>query len=146
MKCDVDFNEIEDLLREWAHFFRDRRALVPHNGKLVAPTFRCGSGEHNFRPHSDDFAAEGWGEMAKPPSDRRRTFLLSRAIKTNEAIVKLPKTQRWALTYQFCYPHLPKGMTLRMMKKWVGRPVSWKVYVEQIEVGRFRLYAWLKTS
>ena len=134
MKCDVDFNEIEDLLREWAFYFRDRRRLES-----------CRSIEHRFKPHSDDFAKEGWGEQETPP-EKKRSYIQARALKTHEALMQLPKMQKWALTYAYCYPTLPRGMVLRVMRKWVGKSVSWKVYVEQIEVGRFRLYAWLKTS
>ena len=135
MKCDVDFSEIDDLLREWAFYFRDRRRLES-----------CRSIEHRFKPHSDDFAQEGWGDQEAPPPERKRLYIQARAIKTHEALMQLPKIQKWALTYAYCYPGLPRGMVLRVMRKWVGKSVSWKVYVEQIEIGRFRLYAWLKTS
>lgn len=134
MKCDVDLSEIDELLREWAHFFRDRRRLE-----------HCRSIEHKYKPHSDDYAKEGWGDKA-PPQERKTHYLMGRALRTHEALMQLPRIQKWALTYAYCYPGLPRGMVLRVLRKWVGQSVSWKVYVEQIEVGRFRMYAWLKNS
>ena len=134
MKVDVDISEIDELLREWGHFFRDRRRLE-----------RCRSIEHRFRPISEDFAKEGWGDMEAAP-EKRHSYILGRALKTHEGLMQLPKTQRWALTYTFCYPGLPRGLVLRCMKKWLGKPMTWKVYLEQSEIGRFRLYAWIKTN
>lgn len=134
MKQDVNLSEIDELLREWGYFFRDRRRLE-----------RCRSMEHKFRPHSEDFAKEGWGDM-EASNDRRPAYLLSRALKTHEALMKLPKIQKWAITYYYCYPGLPKGMVLRVLRKWVGRPVTWKLYVENVDIGRFKVYAWMKGS
>ena len=135
MKVDVDLSEIDELLREWAYFFRDRRRLES-----------CRSIEHRFKAHSDDFASEGWGDVEAPPPEKKRIYILARAIQTHEALMQLPKMQKWALTYAYCYPTLPRGLVLRVMRKWVGKSVSWKVYLEQVEVGRFRVYACLKTS
>lgn len=133
MKCDVDLSEIDELLREWAFFFRDRRRLES-----------CRSIEHRFRPHSEDYAKEGWGDT--PPPEKKPSYILTRALKTHEALMKLPKVQKWALTYSYCYPGLPRGLVLRVLKKWTGKPLTWKVYVEQVDIGRFRLYAWIKNS
>lgn len=55
--------------------------------------------------------------------------------------MQLPKMQKWSVTYAYCYPALPRGMVLRCMKKWVGRPVSWKIFTEQVEVARYRVAA-----
>jgi hypothetical protein len=34
-------------------------------------------------------------------------------------------------------------MVLRGLKKWLGKPVSWKVFLEQVEIGRYRVAALL---
>ena len=135
MKADVDLSEIDERLREWAFFFRDRRRLES-----------CRSIEHRFKPHSDDFASEGWGDMEAPPPERKPMYILARAVQTHEALMQLPKMQKWAITYHYCYPTLPKGLVLRVLRKWIGKPVTWKLYLEQVEVGRFRVYAWIKSS
>lgn len=121
--------EIDELLKEWAFFFRDRRNRE-----------RCKSIESRFQPHSEDFAKEGWGDMDATPS-KPKNYLLLRALRTHEALQSLPKIQKWAITYYFCYPHLPRGMVLRCMKKWVGERVSWKVYTEQVEIGKLKVHA-----
>lgn len=134
MKADVDLSEIDELLKEWAFFFRDRKRLES-----------CRSIEHKFRATSDDFAKEGWGDKEAAPINKP-TYLINRALKTHDAVMALPKVQRWSVTYAYCYPGLPRGLVLRVMKKWVGQPVTWRVYLEQIEIGRFRVYAWIKNS
>lgn len=134
MNRDQDLSEIDELLREWAFYFRDRRRQE-----------KCRSIENRFTAHSEDFASEGWGDMEAAPRERRPMYALQRALRTHEALMSLPKMQKWALTYAYCYPSLTRGLVLRMMRKWVGKPVTWKLYQEQVEVGRFRVYACLKT-
>jgi hypothetical protein len=126
-------DEVDELLREWAHFFRDRKNLES-----------CRSIEHRYKPHSDDYATEGWGDMEAAPQTTKRSYALLRALETHEAVMQLPKTQKWALTYHFCYPHLPRGMVLRVMKKWIGRHISWKTFQEQVEIGRCRVCVLVK--
>ena len=87
---------------------------------------------------------EGWGDMDAAPSTPRMTINILRAIETNDVVMQLNKVQKWSLTYAYMYPGLPKGMVLRVMKKWVGRPVSWKVFCEQLEIGRYRVAAILR--
>src|SRR5687768_13481450 len=122
-----DLPEIEERLREWAFYFRDRRKLES-----------CRSIEHRYRrmPGEDD----GWGDEDAAPAPRPN-FILLRAFQTHEAVMQLSKVQKWSLTYAYCYPHLPKGMVLRCLKKWAGRQMTWKVFLEQIEIGRYRVAA-----
>jgi len=129
LRRDPNLSEIEERLREWAFFMRDRRRLE-----------RCRSIEHRYRPTSEDFAREGWGDPDAAPSTKP-AFFLNRALQTHEAVMKLPRIQKWTITYAYCYPHLPKGMVLRCVKKWVGKPVTWKLYCEQLEIGRYRVAA-----
>lgn len=124
-----DLPEIDERLREWAFFFKDRKRLE-----------RCRSIEHRYRPNSEDFATEGWGDPDAAPG-RKPNFVLLRAIETHEAVMQLPNVQKWSITYAYCYPALPKGMVLRCLKKWLGRPVTWKVFSEQVEIGRYRVAA-----
>ena len=124
-----DLPEIDGRLREWAFYFRDRRRLE-----------RCRSIENRYRPTSEDFAAEGWGDPDAAPKSKPN-FVLLRALETHDAVMQLQKIQKWSITYAYCYPALPRGMVLRCMKKWVGRPVTWKVFVEQVEVGKYRVAA-----
>lgn len=131
---DLHLDEIDQLLREWAYFFRDRKRFE-----------RCKSIEHRFQAHSEDFAAEGWGDM-EAVREQRPIYVLLRAFRTHEALMRLPKIQKWALTYAYCYPGLQRVMVLRLMKKWAGVQVTHKLFQEQVEIGRFRVYAWLKNG
>ena len=64
-----------------------------------------------------------------------------RAIETHEAVMTLNHMQKWSVTYHYCYPHLPRGLVLRCLKKWAGKPVTWKVFIEQVEIARYRVAA-----
>ena len=50
----------------------------------------------------------------------------------------------WAVTYSYAYPHLPKGMVLRVMKKWTGRRLSWKDFQDHVQIGVYRVAALLR--
>ena len=121
--------DVEERLREWAYFFKDRRRRE-----------HCFSIEHRYRPTSEDFAREGWGDPDAAPT-AKPNFFLSRALQTHEAVMQLQKVQKWSITYAYCYPSLPRGLVLRCMKKWTGRPVTWKVFIEQVEIGKYRVSA-----
>ena len=124
-----DLPEIEERLREWGWFMRDRRRLES-----------CRSIEHRYRPIAEDFADEGWGDPDAAPKSKPN-FVLLRALETHDAVMQLQKIQKWSITYAYCYPALPRGMVLRCMKKCVGKPVTWKVFVEQVEIGKYRVAA-----
>lgn len=127
-----EFDDIDERLREWAHFFKDRRRFD-----------HCRSIEHRYHRKAGDADPDGWGDIEAAPV-QRATFILPRAIQTHEAVMQLVKVQKWSVTYAYCYPALPKGLVLRCMKKWVGKPVSWKVFLEQVEIARYRVAAALK--
>ena len=125
-----DLESTDELLREWAHFFRDRKAFE-----------RCRSIEHRFRATSDDFAAEGWGDEEAAPSVRpARSYSVLRASQTQDAIQELDRIYRWALTYGYCYPHLPRFVVLRCMRKFTGRRLNWQGFLGTLDVARFRLH------
>lgn len=105
---------------------------------------RCQSIEHRYKPIAGDGDPDGWGDEQAAPTSPKPSVNVLRAIQTNDAIRQLPKMQAWSITYYYAYPHLPRGMVLRCLKKWIGKPVTWKVFLEQVEVGRFRVAAILR--
>lgn len=126
-----DLYLVDEALKEWGFFFRDRRRLE-----------HCRSIEHRFRATSDDFGPSGWGdEEAAPKTSPARSWRILEALKTHDQVMALPKVNKWAITYAYCYPSLGTGLTLRMMKKWTGKRMNWKAYLEQLDIGRFRVYA-----
>jgi hypothetical protein len=126
----LDLDLTDERLREWAHFFRDRRRLE-----------RCKSIEHRFRAQSEDFAVEGWGDMDATPSVRpARSYSVLRAVQTQESIDALDRIYKWALTYAYCYPSLPRFVVLRCMRKFTGRRLNWGKYEEVCEIARIRLH------
>jgi hypothetical protein len=121
--------EVDERLREWADYHRDRRRFM-----------RCGSLEGRYKrvAGEDD---EGWGEIESAPQATRarpRDWIL-RAIETNEALMKLQIVQRWALTYAYAYPGLPRFVVLRALKKFTRRHITWRQYLDQVDIGRIRL-------
>lgn len=125
-----DLADTDERLREWAHFFRDRRSLE-----------RCRSIESRFRASSEDFSIEGWGDMDSVPSVRpAASYSLLRAVRTHDAVQQLDRTYKWALTFGFCYPSQPRYLVLRLMKKYTGRKFSWPAFLEALDIGRIRIY------
>ena len=123
--------DLDERLWEWAYFFRDRKRLET-----------CASAEKHYKAHSDDFAAEGWGDMEAPPKTQpARSYRLLRALETHEVIQTLDKKYKWALTYSYCYPGLPKFVVLRLMKKWTGRRLNWDRFIQDLDIARMRVYA-----
>lgn len=122
--------ECDQRLREWADYFRDRRRWL-----------RCGSAEGRYKRFADDPDPEGWGEpesVPKPP-ERPRDWVL-RAIETNGAIMQLQLVQRWALTYAYAYPGLPRFVVLRALKKFTKRHLTWNQYLDHVDIGRIRVW------
>lgn len=121
----------DELLKEWAWFFRDRVRLE-----------RCRSIEHRYRATSEDFAAEGWGDMdAAPRIQPARSYKLLLALETHEIIQSLDRLNKWALTYGFCYPHLPRFVVLRCMKKFTGKRLTWTGFSDLLYLARCRVHA-----
>jgi hypothetical protein len=125
-----NLGDTDQRLREWGWFYRDRKSLN-----------HCRSIEHRFRATSEDAAVEGWGDMDAAPSvNPGRSYSVLRANQTHDAILELDRIYRWALTYAYCYPSLPRFIVLRCMRKFTGRRLNWRSYTEALEIGRFRLY------
>jgi hypothetical protein len=125
-----DLQIADEKLREWAHFFRDRRKFE-----------RCRSIEHRFRADSEDFGPNGWGDNEAAPVKRPdASWSLPAALLTHELLDELPKLQKWIVTYHYCYPYLPRAMVLRAIRKWAGRRLNWKAFEEQLDIARCRIY------
>ena len=125
-----DLDEVDERLREWAHYFRD-----------IKSAGHCRSIEHRFRATSDDFAAEGWGdEESAPRALPARSYSLRSALQTHDAIQQLDRIYKWALTYGYCYPGLPKFVVLRCMKRYANRRLNWRGYLEVLDIGRMRVH------
>jgi hypothetical protein len=125
-----DLDNTDERLREWAHFFRDHK-------------FRehCRSIEHRYQATSEDFGPDGWGDSDAAPQTRpSATYALRRALETHEAIQQLDRIYKWALTYGYCYPGMPKFVVLRCMKKFTGRRLNWKAYLDMLDIGRCRVH------
>ncbi len=67
-----------------------------------------------------------------------------RAIETNDLGMKLPVVQRWCVTYAFAYPGLPKFVVLRCVKRFTGRQMTWQVFLDQVDMGRMRVWAQIR--
>jgi hypothetical protein len=130
MNRSPDLDLTDERLREWAFFYRDIRNRD-----------RCKSIESRYRASSEDFAIEGWGDMESAPSVRPgRLYSVLRANQTHEAIGELDRIYRWALTYGFCYPDLPRFVVLKCMKRFTGRKLNWRGFVDVLDIGRMRLH------
>ena len=127
-------NDVDERLREWGSYFKDRRRYM-----------RCGSAEGNYRRHADDPDPDGWGAVERPvPTKPKERNWVLRAIKTNELILNLPIVQRWCVTYAFAYPGLPKFVVLRCIKKFSGRQLSWSAFLDQVDMGRLRVWSQIR--
>lgn len=123
-------DEVDERLKEWAHFFRDRRRLE-----------HCKSIEYRFRPTSDDFAAEGWGDHEESAPKRKAYYRIERALQTHDAVQRLDRSYKWALTYWFAYPSFDKWRVLKGLHRFTGRRVKWRDYEELVDIGRMRVWA-----
>ena len=124
-----DLDLTDELLREWGHFFRDHRRVE-----------RCRSIEHRFRATSEDFGPDGWGDLESAPrSAPKHSYSLLRACFTHDAVQQLPVVNKWAITYGFAYPSLPKFVVLRAMRKFTGRRLNWQGFLEVLDIGRYRV-------
>lgn len=125
-------HECDERLREWAMYHRDRRRYL-----------RCGSLEGRYRRMAGDPDPDGWGEVESAPNRvvaRPRDWIL-RAIETNQAIMQLQLVQRWAISYAYAYPNLPRFVVLRALKKFAKRHLTWQQYLDQVDIARLRLWA-----
>lgn len=130
--------EVDERLKEWGAYFKDR-----------ASKSQLGSAESRYKPHSDDYAAEGWGdpEATPAPPPRPRNWVL-RAQEVQDVITGLAKSVEgkryaWVLTYAYAYPYLPRFVVLRCIKKFTGSRITWSAYLDMIEIGRYRVHALL---
>lgn len=124
-------DECDERLRLWGDYFRDRRRWL-----------RCGSLEGHYRRRAGEDDGEGWGDVEAAPEALRarpRDWILQ-ALETNDAIMQLQLVQRWAVTYAYAYPGLPKFVVLRALKKFTRRHLNWREYLDQVDIGRVRVW------
>ena len=125
-----DLDWVDDRLNAWARYFKDRHRFES-----------CKSIENRFRATSDVCAAEGWGQPS--PTQVPPVLDLRSVLQTHEALQMLVRSQRWALTYGYCYPSLERWRVLKLMKKFTGQRFTWKGYLDEIAMGRMRIAAYL---
>jgi hypothetical protein len=121
---------VDERLKAWAHYFKDRHKYSS-----------CGSIEKLFRATSDVCESEGWGEPSPPVI--APVLDLHSVLQAHCAVQALPKSYKWAITYAFCYPYLERWRVLKLMKKYTGRRFTWKEYLDQVDIGRCRVAAYL---
>ena len=129
MKAEFLPSDIDERLWEWADYFRDYR-----------PRGKCASLEGRYKRHSDDLSGDVSEEVRETPKAPRPLNWVLLAISTHEAIAQLDRQYKWALTYAYCYPSLPKFVVLRLMKKYTGRRLAWGRYLEIVDIGRMRVW------
>lgn len=132
----LDLDLTDERLREWGYFFRDRRRLET-----------CRSIENRFRATSEDFNCEGWGDMDSAPSVRpARPYQLLRALETHEAVMGQQVIYRWVITYAYAYPNLPRFVVLRCIKKFTGRRLTWRSYLDALDIAMCRVHTTLSSA
>ena len=53
---------------------------------------------------------------------------------------------KWALTYAFVFPYLPRFVTLKCMRKFTGRGFTMNQFNQAVDIGRMRVYSLLTQS
>ena len=125
-----DIEWIESRLIEWARYMKDRPRYST-----------CQSLEGRFVVTQDERDKNGWGDVAPP--EYAPPVNVRRALQTHAAIGLLPKSQKWALTYGYCYPSLDRWRVLKLMRKYSGRRFTWTAYLTEIEIGKVRVAGYL---
>jgi hypothetical protein len=123
--------ELDERLIEWARFFKDRHRYE-----------RAKSLEGRFEAASPGSWDEGWGSQDEIPVQRYAPAIdVLRALRTHAAVMELGKCQRWSITYGYCYPHLERWQVLKFLKKYTGERLTWKQYLNELDMGRMRVWA-----
>ena len=126
--------EVDERLKEWARAFRDRRRLE-----------RCKSLEGRFNRFMPGARDEAWGDPG-PPEAPLPPLLMPRVLRTHECVQSLQKSQKWAVTFGYCYPGLDRYRVLKALKKYVGRRFTWNAYLDELDIARVRVWACLSPN
>ena len=126
--------ELDERLKEWARYFRDRHRYN-----------RVQSIEGRFNPYSPGSWDSGWGEPEAPQSVLPE-IKLPRVLLTHTAVHELPRLHRWAITYAYCYANLERWQVLKFIKKYTGQRISWKSYLEVVDIGRVRIWSRIRVA
>jgi hypothetical protein len=131
VKRDLVPDELDERLIAWARYFRDRHRFE-----------RTRSIEGRFNPISEGSWDEGWGTQDEIPPQAPAPILdLPGVLQTHVAIHELPKMQKWAVTYGYCYPGLERWKILKLIGKYTGQRLTWTRYLDELEIARVKLWA-----
>ena len=122
-------DELDERLIEWSRYFKDRHKFN-----------RCKSLEGGFNPYAPGAWDSGWGDPGAPTAILP-DIVLPRVLKTHACIQELPKANKWAITFGYCYPGLERWQVLKSLKKYCGRRFTWKEYLEVLDVARLRVWS-----
>ena len=121
--------ECDELLNEWARYFKDRHRYN-----------RAKSIEGMFNPYAPGAWDTGWGDPGAPEYIKP-DVKVPRVLLTHAAIQELPKSQKWSVTFGYCYPNLERWMVLKSLKKYCGRRFTWSGFLDELDIGRVRVWA-----
>lgn len=128
-------DELDERLKEWARYFRDRRRLE-----------RCRSLEGRFNPFNPGSWDAGWGDPEAVPA-YLPPVVMPRVLRTHACVQSLPsKSQRWSITIGYCYPSLQRYQVLKILRKYTGRRFNWNGYLDELDMGRMRVWACLNVQ
>lgn len=123
-------DELDERLREWARAFKDRHRW----GK-------CGSLEGQFNRFMPGVREESWGPP-EPPGAILPPLMMPRVLRTHECVMSLPsRSQRWVITFRYCYPGMARHQVLKAMRKYTGKRFSWKEQENELEMAKMRVWA-----
>jgi hypothetical protein len=122
--------DAEQRLKEWGEYFRDRRSHTV-----------IGSAEGRYKRRAGDPDVYGWGETSVVQEAPKERNWILRAQQTNDVVMKQQLIYRWALTYAFVFPYLPRFVMLKCMRKFTGRRLSWNEFNQVVEIGKTRVYS-----
>ena len=77
---------------------------------------------------------------AAPRTLPSAAYSMIRASETQDAIMELDRVYKWAITYGYAFPGLPRFVVLRCMKKFSGQRLNWQTFIETLDIARYRLH------
>jgi hypothetical protein len=124
-------DELDERLKAWARYFKDRHKYE-----------RCKSLEGHFEAASPGSWDEGWGSQDEiPPQPVAPALDLHSVLATHAAVMELDKQHKWAVTYGYCYPGMERWRVLKFIRKYTGHRLTWKEYLETLDIARIRVWA-----
>jgi len=127
-------NELEERLKEWSRYFKDRRRFS-----------RCASIEGRFNPHAPGSWDAGWGDPEAVP-EYLPPIVLPRVLRTHACVQSLQKPGKWSITLGYCYPGLQRYQVLKILKKYTGCRFTWNRYLDELDMAKMRVWACISLS